>query len=77
MKPWNKYNLIWLAVIGTAAICAFFTLVLIVNYFELGGKYWFAVLIALVPSVYGFYSFIKKYYPKMEDYKGDKQKKAK
>ena len=64
MKPWNKYNLIWLAVIGSAAICAFFTLVLIINYFELGGKYWFALLLALVPYVYGCVVFIKKYLPK-------------
>lgn len=68
MKPWNKQNLIWLAVVGTVAICAFFTLALIINYFELGGKYWFAVLIALVPYVYGCYAFVKKYLPKKEDY---------
>lgn len=64
MKPWNKENLMWLAVVGTVALCAFFTLVLIFNYYGLGGKYWFAWLVALVPYVYGCIVFIKKYLPK-------------
>ena len=74
MKPWNKENLTWLAVLGSVAICAFFTLALIINYFiDLKGTYWFAALISLVPYVYGCYVFVKKYAPKNKD--NDKEKK--
>ncbi len=77
MKPWNKANLIWLAVIGTVAICTFFALALIINYFELGGTYWFALLLALVPYVYGCVVFVKKYLPKKADYFPETNKQSK
>lgn len=60
MKPWIKKSLNSLWVFGTAGLVAFFTLVVFIDYMEMGG-HWLKTIPMLVASSYGIYSFIKKF----------------
>ena len=61
MKEYNKKNLIFLAVIGLAALTAFFTVVMLTYVGKAG--LWSAVL-PVAAIVYGVYAFIKKFIKK-------------
>ena len=62
MKEWNKDSVKMVAVIFPIAICIFFIIVTLHQYYSHGCKLWFAPLIALIPAVYGMYAFYQKYY---------------
>ena len=55
-----------MVVLFSVAICVFFTIVALVEYYTAGAGAWFAPLIALIPSVYGMVVFVKKYWPKSQ-----------
>lgn len=62
MQPWNKINLKGFAVILTAAVFAFIT-IMALSWFLAAGKALWTIPFPLIASGYGIYSFVKKYYP--------------
>lgn len=61
MQEYNKRNLIFLAVIGLAALVAFFTVVMLTYVGKAG--LWSAIL-PVAAIAYGTYAFVKNYLPK-------------